>query len=135
MIDLHEQHPSLVQEEPGFEWAGRSRTIQTTHGFSVAGADFFADNSIGAVGLKPSRASAELWEKQMANLTFEGRVENGQIRLPENVTLPEHTKVYVVVADFESAPQARVYSPRLVHPEQVTDFAKQIVEAPADAEL
>ena len=40
----------------------------------------------------------------MANLTFEGRVENGQIRLPENVTLPEHTKVYVVVADFESAP-------------------------------
>ena len=50
MIDLHEQPPSLVQEERGFEWAGRSRTIQTNHGFSVAGADFFADNSIGAVG-------------------------------------------------------------------------------------
>jgi hypothetical protein len=71
----------------------------------------------------------------MAILTFEGIVENGQIRLPDNVTLPEHTKVYVVIPDIETAPQAHIYSPRLVHPEQAADFAKQIVEAPADAEL
>jgi len=71
----------------------------------------------------------------MAILTFEGFVENGQIRLPDNVTLPEHTKVYVVIPDIETAPQAHIYSPRLVHPGQTADFAKQIVEAPADAEL
>ena len=71
----------------------------------------------------------------MAILTFEGIVENGRIRLPDNVTLPEHTKVYVVIPDIETAPQAHIYSPRLVHPEQAADFAKQIIEAPADAEL
>jgi hypothetical protein len=71
----------------------------------------------------------------MAILTIEGNVENGQIRLRENVTLPEHTKVYVVIPDVETAPQAHVYSPRLVHPEQAADFAKQIIEVSADAEL
>jgi hypothetical protein len=71
----------------------------------------------------------------MAILTIEGIVENGQIRLRDNVTLPEHTKVYVVIPDFETAPQAHVYSPRLVHPEQAADFAKQIIEVSADAEL
>lgn len=71
----------------------------------------------------------------MAILTIEGIVENGQIRLRDNVTLPEHTKVYVVIPDVATAPQAHVYSPRLVHPEQAADFAKQIIEASADAEL
>jgi len=52
----------------------------------------------------------------MAILTVQGIVKNGQIRLPENVTLPEHTKVYVVIPDIETTPPAHVYSPRLVHP-------------------
>jgi len=71
----------------------------------------------------------------MAVLTFEGIVENGQIRLRDKVTLPEHTKVYVVIPDVETAPQAHIYSPRLVHPAQAVDFAKQIIEVSADAEL
>jgi hypothetical protein len=71
----------------------------------------------------------------MAILTVEGIVENGRIRLRDNVTLPEHTKVYVVIPDVTTAPQAHVYSPRLVHPEQAADFAKQIIEVSADAEL
>ncbi len=71
----------------------------------------------------------------MAISTFEGIVENGQIRLRDNVTLPENTKVYVVIPDFEAVPQAHVYSPRRVHPEQAADFAKQIVEVSADADL
>jgi hypothetical protein len=71
----------------------------------------------------------------MAILTVEGVVENGQIRLRDNLTLPEHTKVYVVIPDIATAPQAHVYSPRLVHPEQAADFAKQIIEVLADAEL
>jgi hypothetical protein len=71
----------------------------------------------------------------MAVLTLEGIVENGQIRLYDHVTLPEHTKVYVIIPDVEIAAQAHVYSPRLAHPEQAADFAKQIIEVSADAEL
>lgn len=68
--------------------------------------------------------------------TFEGIVENGQIRLCDDVALPEKTKVYVVIPDVEAAPpKARIYSPHLVHPEQATDFAKQVIEESADAGL
>jgi len=71
----------------------------------------------------------------MAILTFEGVVENGQIRLRDNVTLPERSKVYVVIPDEGTAAQAHVYSPRLAHPEQAADFAKQIIEVSPDAGL
>jgi len=71
----------------------------------------------------------------MASLTVEGIVENGQICLSDGVTLPEHAKVYVIVPGVEAGPQAHVYSPRLAHPEQAADFAKQIIEAPADAQM
>jgi len=33
--------------------------------------------------------------------TFEGTVENGQVRLPANAKLPENATVYVVVPDAE----------------------------------
>jgi hypothetical protein len=71
----------------------------------------------------------------MAILTFEGRVENGQIQLPADVALPEHAKVYVVIPDFVAPARARVYSPRLAHPEQATDFVKEVIEVPIDAQL
>ena len=71
----------------------------------------------------------------MAILTVEGVVENGQIRLRDNVALPEHAKVYVVIPDAEPLPLARTYSPRLAHPEQAPDFAKQVIEVSADADL
>ena len=71
----------------------------------------------------------------MAVLTFEGTIENGQIRLRDHVTLPEPTKVYVVIPDVEIAAQAYLSSPRLAHPEQAADFAKQVIEVSADAEL
>jgi hypothetical protein len=71
----------------------------------------------------------------MAILTVEGIVENGQIRLRDNVTLPEHTKVYVVIPDVETVSSAHIYSPRLVYPEQAADFAKQVIEVSADADL
>lgn len=69
----------------------------------------------------------------MAVLTFEGIVEHGQIRLPDSVTLPERTKVYVVIPDVASAPRAQVRSPHLAHPEQAADFAKQMIEVSPDA--
>jgi hypothetical protein len=71
----------------------------------------------------------------MPILTLEGIVENGQIRLRDPVTLPEHAKVYVVIPEVETVPQAHVYSPRLVHPEHAADFVKQVIEVSADAEL
>jgi hypothetical protein len=67
--------------------------------------------------------------------TLEGIVENGRIRLRDNVTLPENTKVYIVIPDLEPAPIVRVHSPRLAHPEQAGDFAKQVIEVSPDAEL
>jgi hypothetical protein len=67
--------------------------------------------------------------------TYEGFVENGRIRLRDNVTLPENTKVYVLIPSEDATQQARVYSPRLAHPEQAADFAKQVIEVPPDASL
>lgn len=66
---------------------------------------------------------------------IEGVVENGKIRLRENVTLAEKTRVFVIVPDMAAAPQARVRTPRLAHREQAVDFRKQVVEIPADAKL
>ena len=65
----------------------------------------------------------------MKVVTFEGFVENGQIRLPISIRLPEKAKVYVVVPDLEVASVPYIGSPRLVHPEQAADFEKEVVEA------
>jgi len=66
---------------------------------------------------------------------IEGVVENGKIRLREQVTLPENTRVYVIVADVPVASSPQIHTPRLAHPEQAADFRKQIVEIPPDAQL
>jgi hypothetical protein len=65
--------------------------------------------------------------------TFEGIIENGQIRLPANLHLPEKAKVYVVVPDFETQQVAYVSSPRLARPEQAEDFKKEVFEESSDA--
>ena len=67
--------------------------------------------------------------------TFEGIVENGKIRLITNINLPDKTKVYVIVPGFETRKAAHVYSPRLVHPEKVADFKKEIIEELPNAEV
>ncbi len=64
--------------------------------------------------------------------TFEGVVENGQIRLPTDVRLPDKATVYVVVPGLV-VPIARIVSPRLVHPEQATDFVMKVIEEPPHA--
>jgi hypothetical protein len=66
---------------------------------------------------------------------IEGVVENGSIRLREDVSLPENTKVYVIVAEPTHAPLSHLRTPRLAHPEQAKDFRKQILETRADAGL
>jgi hypothetical protein len=67
--------------------------------------------------------------------TFEGIVENGQIRLSDSVRLPEKAKVYVVVPGSEEFPAAYVGSPRLVHREQAADFEKEVLEDNRNAGL
>jgi hypothetical protein len=71
----------------------------------------------------------------MAISTFEGTVENGQIRLLDDVELPEHAKVYVILPDLRTQRPARIYSPRLAHPEQAADFTMKVVEEQTDAEV
>ena len=66
---------------------------------------------------------------------IEGVVQNGQIRLLDNVTLPENARVYVIIPSLATVPNARIYSPRLVHQEQAGDFVKQVIEASTDAKL
>lgn len=69
----------------------------------------------------------------MAVQTFEGIIENGQIRLREQIRLPENAKVYVVIPDVVEAPPSRIVSPRLADPSQAKDFVKQVREEPEDA--
>jgi len=67
--------------------------------------------------------------------TFEATVENGIIKLPVHVQLPEKTRVYVVIpgVDVQSAYYAG--SPRLAHPEQAADFVKEVIEEHKNAGL
>ncbi|HVS21445.1 MAG TPA: hypothetical protein VHD88_06330 [Pyrinomonadaceae bacterium] len=67
--------------------------------------------------------------------TYEGVVENGQVKLPPNTDIPEKTRVYVLVPDVEAQKTLYIASPRLVHPDQAKDFEKQIVEETTDASL
>ncbi len=71
----------------------------------------------------------------MLSTAIEGVVENGKIRLREEVSLPESTRVYVIIADMPTGPSAQVRTPRLAHPEQAGDFRKQVMEIPTDATL
>ena len=53
--------------------------------------------------------------------TFQGTVENGQVRLAGDVHLPENAKVYVVVPEFEPAASGKKF-----------DLAEMISRMPSD---
>ena len=67
--------------------------------------------------------------------SFEATVENGVIKLPEHVQLPEKTKVNVVIPGVDAQPAYYVGRPRLAHPEQAADFVKEVTEELNDAGL
>jgi hypothetical protein len=71
----------------------------------------------------------------MKVVTYEAVVENGCVRLPAGVLLPEKAKVYVIVPELGVEPVSYVASPRLAHPEQAQDFVKQVLEESSDAGL
>lgn len=67
--------------------------------------------------------------------TYEGIIENGRVRLPPNVGIPEKTRVYVLVPDTENLTVPNVASPHLANREQVKDFEKRIIEDTIDADV
>ena len=71
----------------------------------------------------------------MSIVTIEGVVEQGQIRLKNDVHLPDNTKVYVIVPGMQVQQVANVVSPRLAHPEQAIDFKLEVVEESPDASI
>lgn len=71
----------------------------------------------------------------MKGATYEGIVENGNVRLPDGIHLPDMTRVYVVVPDAETQRVAHLRSPRLAHPEQAIDFKLEVIEEGTDAGL
>ena len=66
---------------------------------------------------------------------IEGVVENGRIRLREDVDLPENTRVFVVVLDQPDRPVAHIRSPRLANREDAIHFRKEVRELPPDAKV
>jgi hypothetical protein len=64
----------------------------------------------------------------MKTTTYEAVVENGQIKLPATLHLPDHTKILIVVPDAEAISAAHIYSPRLAHPDQAADFTKEVLK-------
>ena len=71
----------------------------------------------------------------MSVTTFEGVVENGQIRLAANICLPEKAKVYVIIPNGAVPPPALVASPRLVHPEEAIAFKMEMIQETPNAGL
>ena len=67
----------------------------------------------------------------MHERTIEGVVENGRVRLIGEVSLPEKTKVVVVVPE-NTTRKARIMSPRLVDKSRLKDFEREIIEIEDD---
>ena len=75
----------------------------------------------------------------MKTTAYEARVENGTIRLLEPASLPEHTRVIVVVPEpapdivlkkLPTGEPAQILSPRLTTPADAQKLAKRLVAEP-----
>jgi hypothetical protein len=71
----------------------------------------------------------------MSVLALEAVVDHGLIRLPPDVKLPDRTRVYVIVPANLTPKKARIFSPRLAHPEQARDFMMEVSEEHGDADV
>jgi hypothetical protein len=67
--------------------------------------------------------------------TYQGVVDNGIIRLDPEIRLPENLQVFVVVPETVDERPLQIRSPRLVHRNQLPDFAKEVREAEGDARV
>ena len=62
----------------------------------------------------------------MGIFTFEGIVQQGQIKLKDNVRLPENARVFVVVPDVQAESVAHIFTPRLARREDAADFELEV---------
>ncbi len=70
----------------------------------------------------------------MSVQTFEGIVTQGRIALEPGLTLPEKTKVFVVVPNgVENSQSVHLRTPRLRDPAQLSEFNIEMIEDSADA--
>jgi hypothetical protein len=60
--------------------------------------------------------------------SFEAIVENGQIQLPRDIQVPDHTRVYVVIPSAEPAGAMKLRSPHLAYPEHGQHFEKIVIK-------
>jgi hypothetical protein len=65
--------------------------------------------------------------------TYEGIVENHCVRLPEEASVPEKSKVYILVPDPAEQRVVHIYSPRLSDPSQAAFFELEVTEEGTDA--
>ena len=66
----------------------------------------------------------------MGVMTVEGVVDHGEIKLKKKLSLPDHTKVYIVVPDIQVEQVVHVATPRLANPEKAADFKMEVIEKP-----
>jgi hypothetical protein len=71
----------------------------------------------------------------MSVVTYEGVIDHGQIKLNTNPQLPDNTKVYVIVPGSQVEPIVHLYSPRLAHPEQSSEFKLEVVKGSTHADV
>jgi hypothetical protein len=64
----------------------------------------------------------------MSVATFEGIVEQGQIKLINGVRLPDNIRVYIIVPELQTTAHPHIYSPRLAHPDEAIDFKMEVSE-------
>ena len=69
----------------------------------------------------------------MSVTTFEGVVENGQIRLAADICLPEKAKVYVIIPNGSVPPPALMASPRLARLEEAIAFEMEMIQETPNA--
>jgi hypothetical protein len=62
--------------------------------------------------------------------TYEATVVNGRLILPDDVHLPENTRVLVVVPGETWDRACQIRSPQLAHPEQASDFVMEVQPSP-----
>jgi len=62
----------------------------------------------------------------MSVTTFEGFVENGQVRLPAGVVLPDHQTVLVVVPDTVQTAAQKLPGIRLADKEDAAKFEMKV---------
>ena len=62
----------------------------------------------------------------MSVTTFEGVIENGQIRLPAGVVLPERKVVYVIVPGSDAPPERAQAGFRLAKPADAAKFEMKV---------